>query len=144
MVGGGLQQHHARGRAAAPDIILRLADALAAAGRHVAPRALGGEVAAGREALGRDLLPVALELLGDELREAGERALPHLRARDADHAGVVGPHHDPDVDLGAVAGALRLRVADERQVHAEREAAAGAAAEPTMNLRRESSVRSFA
>ena len=42
-----------------------------------------------------DLLPVAFELLGDELGEAGERALPHLRARDADHAGVVGLDRRP-------------------------------------------------
>src|SRR6266705_625421 len=73
-------------RAAAAHIVLRAADAAAAAGRHVAPDALAGEVLAGKDVLGRDLLPVALELLGDELREAGERALRHLRARDADHA----------------------------------------------------------
>ena len=32
------------------------------------------------------LLPVAFELFGDELREAGEGALAHLGARDADDA----------------------------------------------------------
>ena len=45
--------------------------------------------------IGRDLVPVALELFGDELGEAGERALPHLGARDADHAGVVGLDRRP-------------------------------------------------
>ena len=116
LVRGGLQQHHARGRAAAPDVILRHADAAAAAGAHSPHTRLAREVPAGRGELGRDLLPVALELLGDELRESGQRSLPHLRTRDADHAGVVGPDHDPGVDLGAVAGALRQRDADERQI----------------------------
>ena len=51
-----------------------------------------------------DLVPIAFELLGDELREAGERALTHLRARDADHAGVVGLDGDPHIDFAAVAG----------------------------------------
>src|SRR5206468_12254979 len=87
--------------AAAAHIVLRAADAAAAAGRHVTPDALAGEVLPGKDVLGRDLLPVALELLGDELREARERTLPHLRARDADHAGAVGPDDDPGVDLGA-------------------------------------------
>src|SRR5881396_1138419 len=90
-----LHEHHARRSAAAAHIVLRAADAAAAAGRHVSPDALAGEVLPGKDVLGRDLLPVALELLGDELREAGERALPHLRARDADHAGTVGPDDDP-------------------------------------------------
>ena len=44
---------------------------------------------------GRHLRPVALELLGDQLGEAGERALPHLGARDADHHRVVGLDRPP-------------------------------------------------
>ena len=99
LVGRRLQQHDARRRAAAPHVVLRRADAAAAAGAHLAPGALARKVAPGRDAFGRDLAPVALQLFGDELREAGERALPHLRARDADDAGVVGLDRDPDVDL---------------------------------------------
>ena len=128
LVGRRLQQHHARGRAAAADVVLRGADAAAAAGAHLAPDALAREVLAGRDRVGRDLLPVALELLGDELREAGERALAHLRARDADHAGVVGLDDDPGVDLGCRrrrALAPRPIRAARTAVEAEREAAAG-------------------
>ena len=43
--------------------------------------------------------PVALELLGDELGEAGQRALAHLGAGDADHHLVVGMDHHPGVEL---------------------------------------------
>ena len=53
---------------------------------RIAPHALARDVLPGRRILGRDLRPVALELLGDELGEAGERALAHLGARDADDA----------------------------------------------------------
>src|SRR5213592_5283864 len=86
LVGRRLQQHHARRGAAAADIVLRDADAAAAAGGHLAPHALAGEVLPGGELLGGDFFPVALELLDDQLGEAGNRALPHLRARDTDHA----------------------------------------------------------
>ncbi len=73
---------------------------------------------------GRDLVPVAAQLFGDELGEAGAGALSHLGARDADDRGVVGLDHDPGIDLGAGA-ALRLRRGGaERQMEAEREAAA--------------------
>ena len=52
------------------------------------------------------------------------RALAHLRAGDADDDGVVGPDHDPGVDLGrAVLGADDLGAA-ERNVETEREPAA--------------------
>ena len=44
LVGGGLQQHDAGGRATAAHIILRGADAAAAAGAHFAPHPLAGEV----------------------------------------------------------------------------------------------------
>src|SRR5439155_16376184 len=84
---------------AAADVVLRGTDAAAAAGRHLAPDALAREVLARRDRLGRDLLPVALELFGDELGETGARALPHLRARDANHAGVIGLDDHPGVDF---------------------------------------------
>ena len=111
-----LQQHHARERAATAHIVLRAADAAAAAGRHVAPDAFTRKVGAGSDLLGGHLLPVAFELLGDQLRKPGESALAHLRARDPDHAGVVGLDHDPDIDLGAGIGGLapgppRIRMA---------------------------------
>src|SRR6266545_7831960 len=92
-----LQQHHARYRAAAAHVVLRDADTAAAAGAHLAPDALAREVLARGDLVDADLLPVALELLGHELEQAGMRALAHLRARDADHAGVVGIDHDPGV-----------------------------------------------
>src|SRR5262249_48618121 len=97
----------------------------AAAGSHFAPDPLVGEVLAGENMLGGDFLPVALELLRDELREAGQGALPHLGARDAHHASVVGPHHDPGVDF-APGLALRDSFADgERDPEGEPAARCG-------------------
>jgi hypothetical protein len=123
LVGGRLQQHHARGGAAATHVILRAANAAAAAGRHVAPHALAGQIALRGDRLDGDLVPVALQLFGDELGEAGMRPLPHFVARDADHAAVVGLDHHPRVDLGR--GALGSRAHIERQVEAEGETATG-------------------
>ncbi len=73
---------------------------------------------------GRDLFPVALQLFGDELGKSGAGALPHLRAGDADHAGVVRLDDDPGIDLDTGGGTLRLRGTAERQMEAERQAAA--------------------
>ena len=53
----------------------------------ISPQArLASKLQLRRDLLGADLRPVALQLLGHQLRQAGERALTHLRARDADHA----------------------------------------------------------
>ena len=82
--------------------------AAATTGRHFAPDALAREVLAGRDRLDGDLVPVAREFLGDELRETGMGALAHLRAGDTDDAGVVGLDDHPRVDLG-IAGAHGLR-----------------------------------
>ena len=123
-VGGRLDQHHARGRAALAHIFLRIADAAAAAGDEIAPDAVAREVLARRRKFGRDFGPVAFELFGDELGEAGQRALAHLGAGDADDDGVVGLDHDPGVDFRrAVRGASALSAA-ERKIEAEREPAA--------------------
>src|SRR5215472_2478453 len=105
--GRGLQQHHARGGAAAANVVLRGPDTAAAAGRHLAPDALAGEVLPRRDLFRLYLVPIALELFGDELDEPRDRALSHLRARDTDHAGVVGFDENPRIDLGAFSGALR-------------------------------------
>ncbi|MGY3465799.1 hypothetical protein ACVW0I_002670 [Bradyrhizobium sp. LM6.11] len=137
-LGGGLDQHHARGGAALADVVLRRADAAAAAGREIAPDALAGDALAGRRIFGRDFRPVAFELLGDELGEAGERALAHLGAGDADDDGVVGPDHDPGADLGRAVGRADHGGAAEGDVEADCEAGAdrgraddeGAAVEP--------------
>ena len=102
-VGGRLDQHHARGGAALADELVRRADALAAGGEEVAPYALAGDVLTRRRKLVGDLRPVAFEFLGDQLGEAGERALAHLGAGDADDDGLVGPDHDPGVDFGRLA-----------------------------------------
>ena len=77
--------------------------------------------------LGLDLLPVALELLAHQLGEAGQRALAHLRAGDADDDVVVGLDEDPGADLVAFGAehVLRQRVAEPGHVEAQRQAAAG-------------------
>src|SRR5262249_60335463 len=86
------------------------------------PRAIN--VLAGRGIFGRDLRPVAFELLGDELGEPGERALTHLGAGDANDHRVVRADHHPGVDLRrAILCTDDLRAA-ERKVEAERQPAA--------------------
>src|SRR5207248_6757235 len=76
----GLYEHGARGRAAFAHVLVRLADAAAAAGGEVSPGALASDAFTRRRIFDAHFRPVALELLGDELREAGDRALPHLGA----------------------------------------------------------------
>src|SRR5262249_40805722 len=80
---GSLDPHLAGDRAALADVLMRIADGAAASGVEVAPDALARDVLSRRRIFGRDFRPVAFELLGHELREAGERALPHLGAGDA-------------------------------------------------------------
>ncbi len=90
----------------------------------ISPHApLARQIAARRDAFGRHLIPVTLQFLGHELGKTGERALPHLRARDADHAGIVGSDRNPDVDLGG--SSLRLRCVDaKRHLQSEGQTAA--------------------
>src|SRR5262249_39626215 len=108
------------GGAAAADIVLRGADTAASAGRHLTPDAFAGEVLPGRDLFRLHLVPIALELFGDELDEARNRTLSHLRARDTNHAGVVGFDDDPGIDLGTVIGALRRGGIDaRRQIESE-------------------------
>ena len=83
LVGCGLDQHQAGGGAAFAHILMRLANRAAAGGVVVAPRALALHIVARRRIFGRDLGPVAIEFLGDELGEAGLRALAHLGPGDA-------------------------------------------------------------
>ena len=108
-IGRGLDQHHAGDRAALAHIILRCADAAAAAGREIAPHALARHALARRRIFGGDLRPVAFELFGDQLGQPGQRALAHFRARDPDDDGVVGLDHDPGVDFRRAVGGARDR-----------------------------------
>src|SRR5438445_4597616 len=79
---------------------MRVADAAAAARGEIAPHALARDALPGRRILGRHVRPVALELLGYHLREAGERSLSHLGPRDPDHDRVVRADDHPGGDLG--------------------------------------------
>ena len=125
-IGGGLQQHHAGTRAGAPHIILRSAYAAAPAGGHVAPNALVRKVLPGINMLGLDLVPVAIELFGHQLRESGERALPHFGTCNADHHRVVRLDHHPGVKLRrARRNSLRMGIIGHTvQIKAQRESAA--------------------
>ena len=118
-VRGGLHQHHARGGAALADVVLAGADAAAAAGREIAPGALACDTLSGGRIFGDDLRPVAFELFGDQLGEAGEGALTHF------HGGVIGADHHPDIDFGrAIGGADDCRSA-EGNIEADGETGAG-------------------
>ena len=120
LLGCGRDQHLARDGAALADILLALADAAAAAGREILPDAVALQVLAGRRILPGDLVPVAVELLGHELAEAGERALAHFGAGDADHHLVVGMDDHPGVQF--LDGLGMCHVLIEGQMEAEREA----------------------
>ena len=122
-----LQQHRARRRATLAHILVRRANAAAAAGRHVAPDAVAGEVLARRRILPLHLFPVALELLADELGKAGERALAHLRAGDANDHVLVGLDDNPGADLAAFRAqhVLRQRIAKPGHIDAQSQTAAG-------------------
>ena len=122
--GRGGDQHRSRRGAGLAQIILRGADRAAAAGRHVAPYAVATEILLRRCVLGADLLPVALQLFGDQHRERRERALAHLGAGDADHDGVVGPDHDPGRDLGRTIGCAHHGGAAEGDIEADCETGA--------------------
>ena len=118
-----LDQHAARGGAGLADILVRFADGAASGRELTAPDAVAREVLPGRRKFGRDLRPVAFQLLGDQLGKSGHRALPHFGAGDADDDAVVGLDHHPGGDFrGAVHGADDGGT--EREVHAEGEPAA--------------------
>src|SRR5262249_53952616 len=94
-----------------------------AAGGEIAPRALALDAFSRSRIFDLHLRPIAVELIGDELREAGDRALPHLGTHHADVHGVVGPDRDPDTDLGRAVLRARDVGPAERQAKAERQTA---------------------
>ena len=67
LVGRRLQQHGAGCSAALAHVILRAANAAAAAGGHVTPDALACQVLAGRDHLYFDARPIAVEFFGHQL-----------------------------------------------------------------------------
>ena len=116
-------QHLARRGTAFAHIVMRLANAAAAARREIAPHAIAGEVVTGRWIFGGHLGPVALQLFGDELRQTGERSLAHLGAGNAHDDCVIGFDHDPCVHLRSRSrGPRGLR---ERHVKAQGQSADG-------------------
>ena len=130
LVGCRLQQHHARHGTPATHVVFGGPDAAAAAGSHFTPYALASVILPGGGRFGRHVLPVAFEFFGHELRQAGQRALPHFRSRDAQHAGLVRANDYPRIDFGHARRVLRcgvcLATVDvEGQLHSERETAAG-------------------
>src|SRR6266853_1448345 len=83
------------GGAALADVLVGLSDAAASARGEIAPHALARDGLAGCRILGGHLRPVAVELLGDHLRQTGERALSHLGAGDPDYDRVVRADDHP-------------------------------------------------
>src|SRR5712671_8122355 len=98
--------------------------AAAAAGGELAPGALARDALARSRILDLDLAPVAVELLGYELCEAGDRALAHLGAHGADQGGVVRADRHPDGDLGRAVGRAHHGGTEGGKAQAQREAAA--------------------
>ena len=117
----GRDQHLARHGAAFADILVAFADAAAAAGREVLPDAVACQVLARRGIFPGHLVPVAVELFGHELAEAGERALPHLGACDANHDLVVGMDDHPGIEFLDGLG-VGHAIVEEGHMEAQREA----------------------
>ena len=119
-----LHQHDARCGAALADQLIALTNATAAAGGHIAPDPAAGEVLAGGGVFGGHFGPVAFQFLSHHLRQAGEGALAHLGACDADDDGVIRLDDDPGIDLGR-GGALGGRLARGGDAEAKGEGAHG-------------------
>src|SRR5262245_26189728 len=115
LVGCGLLEHFARRRAALAHVLMRHADAAAAAGGESPPHAITGDALARCGIFPGDLRPVAVEFLGHELAETGQRALAHLGADNANDDGVVLPDYHPGSDFGrAVLGADDVRATERK------------------------------
>ena len=93
----------------------------------------------GRRVLDAHLRPVAVELLGDQHREAGPDALAHLGVREQHGDGVVAADAQERVGAAGAAGAAAARRRGARDAAARRSAmhqAAGAARCPSRKPRR--------
>src|SRR5439155_21667684 len=92
-----------RARPGLLDQLAGLAHRAAAAGAQATVDLVVPEITIGGSVFRLDERPVAFELLGEDLRERGETALPHLGAAVADDDGIVGLDHHPGVDLAGIA-----------------------------------------
>jgi len=124
LVGRGLNQHLAGGGASLAQVILRGANADAAAGIETAPDALAGDTLTGRRIFGRHLRPIAFEFFRHQLRETGQRALPHFRTSDTNDHGVVWPDHHPGIDFRRTVRRADHGRAAKRKVKTDRKPAA--------------------
>ena len=118
-IGRRRDQHLARGGAAFAHVVVGAANAPAAAGGEAFPYLAPGQVGARRGVFGGHAGPVAVQFLGHQLGQARQGALAHFRARDADHHGLVRPHHDPGGDLVRLPGPGQGRAAARAERHAE-------------------------
>ena len=128
---GSLDQPHARAGAGLQQHLPRRAHAAAAHGRHRAVDVVVTQVARRRSVFDLDLRPVAFEFLGDNHRQRGDGALPHLLMRRANEDAAIGADGEEGVDLvrrGIGAPGLRPdagRVGETGKCHADGEAAGG-------------------
>ena len=99
-VRGGLDQHHPRRGTALAHVLVRFADPATAAGRETAPHPFTSETFARGWIFGDDLRPVTFEFFGNQLRQTGQRALPHLGANHPNHHGVIRTNDDPGANFG--------------------------------------------
>ncbi len=110
-IGRRRHQHLARGGAAFAHVVVGAANAPAAAGGEAFPYLAPGQVGARRGVFGGHAGPVTVQFLGHQLGQARQGALAHFRTRDADHHGLVRPHHDPGGDLVHLPGPGQGRAA---------------------------------
>ena len=116
----GLNQHHSRGSTALAHILMRFTDAAAAAGRETAPHPFTSEAFTRGWIFGGDLGPIAFELFGNQLRQAGQGALPHLGTNHPNDHGVIRTDDDPGTDFRCRLG--RSKLGRDQQRDTQREA----------------------
>ena len=92
-------QPHARAGAGLQQHLPRRAHAAAAGGDHVAIDAVLAQIARRRGIFDLHLRPVAFQLFGDDHRQRGDGALPHLVMRRADQNAAVRIDREEGVDL---------------------------------------------
>ncbi len=109
-LGSRPDQHLAAGGTALPHILVAAANAAAAAGGEIAPDPVPGQVFPRGRIFRLDLRPVALQLFGDQLGKACERALAHFGTRNTDHHSIVRVNECPGRDLAGVTGQGRVGV----------------------------------
>ncbi len=98
--GGSFSQHHTGSGAALTQILMGATNRRRAGSELTPPDIVALAVPARLDQFEVHLVPVAFQILGHQLRQAGQRALAHFLTGDADQHRLIGLNHHPGVHLG--------------------------------------------